>query len=131
MSRKRKILVVDDDPDIVDASRAILESAGYEVDSAANGTEALEKVRSGAPDLVLLDIMMDRETEGFHVSYELKEDEETKDIPIIVLTAIGQKSGFSFSPEQDGDYLPVEDYIEKPLEPEVLLEKIGALLGDT
>jgi len=125
----KKILVVDDDPDIVDASKVILESAGYEVDSAANGTEALEKVRSGGPDLVLLDIMMDRETEGFHVSYELKEDERTKDIPIVVLTAIGQKSGFSFSPEEDGDYLPVEDYIEKPLEPEVLLEKIAALLG--
>jgi CheY-like chemotaxis protein len=129
MSAAKKILVVDDDPDIVETTKTVLETAGYEVATAANGTEGLEKARAIKPDLMVLDIMMDKETEGFHVSYELKSDEATKDITILVLTAVGQKSGFSFSTETDGDYLPVDAFIEKPLEPKMLLKKVADLLA--
>ncbi len=128
MAGEKTILVVDDDPDIVETTRMVLESAGYRVETAANGTEGLKKAREVLPDAIVLDIMMDRESEGFHVSYELRKGEDTKDIPILVLSAIGQKSGFQFSPEEDGDYLPVDSYMEKPLEPKALVQKIGELL---
>ena len=126
---KKRILVVDDDPDIVDTTKTILEAAGYQVATAANGTEALAAARKSAPDVMILDIMMDKETEGFHVAYELKGDEKTKDIKILVLTAVGQKSGFKFSPETDEDYLPVDGFMEKPLEPKALVKKVSELVA--
>lgn len=131
MAGEKTILVVDDDPDIVETTKMVLESAGYRVETAVNGTEGLKKAREVHPDAIVLDVMMDRESEGFHVSYELKKGEDTKDIPILVLSAIGKKSGFDFDPESDGDYLPVEAYMEKPLEPKALVDKIGALLEDS
>lgn len=129
MAETKTVLVVDDDPDIVEATKMVLESAGITVVTAANGTEALAKAGEIIPDAIILDIMMDREDEGFHVAYKLRKDEATKNIPILVLSAVGKKSGFKFSPETDGDYLPVDEYAEKPLEPEVLLEKIKALMN--
>jgi CheY-like chemotaxis protein len=128
MAAEKTVLVVDDDPDIVETTRMILESAGYKVETAVNGTEGLAKARSVHPDAIILDVMMDKESEGFHVSYELRQGEDTKDIPILILSAIGQKSGFKFSPETDGDYLPVDSYVEKPIEPKALLAKIEELL---
>ena len=130
MATGKTILVVDDDPDIVETTRTVLETEGYTVETASNGSEGLEKARAVKPDLVILDVMMDRESEGFHVSYEMKKDEATKGIPIIVLTAVGAKSGFKFSAETDGDYLPVEALMEKPLEPKKLLEKVAELLSE-
>lgn len=126
---KKRILVVDDDPDIVDTTKTILEAAGYQVVTASNGTEALAEARKAAPDVMILDIMMDKETEGFHVAYELKGDEKTKNIKILVLTAVGQKSGFKFSPETDEDYLPVDGFMEKPLEPKALVKKVSELVA--
>ncbi len=128
MSATKTVLVVDDDPDIVETTKTVLESAGYAVETASNGTEALAKARSVLPDLIVLDVMMDKETEGFHVTYELRSDEKTKSIPVIMLTAVGQKSGFDYS-KADGDYLPVDEYMEKPLEPKVLLAKVAELLA--
>ena len=125
---KKTILVVDDDPDIVETTRTILETAGYKVETASNGTEALEKVAASAPDLLVLDVMMDKETEGFHVSYELRSNDKTKNIPVIMLTNVGKKSGFKYSAETDGDYLPVDAYMEKPLEPKKLLATVSQLL---
>ena len=129
MGAKKTVLVVDDDPDIVDTLKIILESAGYGVLTAASGTEGLAGARESHPDAIVLDIMMDRESEGFHVSYELKNDPGTKDIPVLVLSAIGRKSGFEFNPETDGDFLPVDAYMEKPLEPKALLAKLAELIG--
>ena len=126
---KKTVLVVDDDPDIVETTRTILETAGYKVETACNGTEALEKVKASAPDLIVLDVMMDKETEGFHVSYELRSSEKTKDIPVVMLTNVGKKSGLKYSTETDGDYLPVDAYMEKPLEPKKLLATVSQLLA--
>ena len=126
---KKTILVVDDDPDIVETTKTILESAGYAVETAANGTEGLAKAKALRPDLVVLDIMMDKETEGFHVTYELRAGDATRDVKILVLTGVGRKSGFKFAAETDEDYLPVDAYMEKPLEPKALLEKVGQLLA--
>lgn len=126
----KTILVVDDDPDIVETSKTILEKAGYKVDTAENGTQALEKAKASRADLVLLDIMMDKETEGFHVAYNLKGDDKTKAMKILVLTNVAKKSGFKFSPETDEDYLPVDGFMEKPIEPKKLLSTVKELLGE-
>jgi CheY-like chemotaxis protein len=127
---KKTILVVDDDPDIVETTKTILEKAGYKIETASNGTEGLAKARDMKPDLMLLDIMMDKETEGFHVAYDLRSDEKTRDIKILVLTNVGRKSGFKFAPETDEDYLPVDGFLEKPLEPKTLVATVKEVLGE-
>lgn len=128
-SQKKTILVVDDDPDVVEVIRTVLESAGYFVESAFDGDSGLAKMRAKKPDLVILDVMMRRETEGFHVSYAIKNDPELAKIPILMLTAIGEKTGMKFSPEKDGEYLPVEAFVEKPIEPKDLLARVEKLLS--
>ena len=129
-----KILVVDDDPDIVEALKITLEANSYEVCSASNGTEGLEMVKSENPDLIILDVMMDSQTEGFQVSYQLKSTDPDSEyakyskIPIIMLTAIHEHTKSRFSLDKDGDYLPVEEFIEKPVQPKELLDKMKKLL---
>lgn len=131
---KPKILTVDDDPDVVELIRITLEANDYEVYSASNGTEALRLVKEIRPDLIILDVMMDTITEGFQVSYQLRspdpksEYKEFSKIPIIMLTGVSQKMHMKFSPEQDGDYLPVDEFLEKPIRIEPLLDKIKKLL---
>ena len=129
MSQGKKILVVDDDPDIVETTKTVLEAAGYTVETAANGTEGLAKAKATVPDLMVLDVMMDKETEGFHVAYDLRSDEKTKNVKILVLTNVAKKSGFKFASETDGDYLPVDAFIEKPIEPKALLDQVAGLLA--
>lgn len=131
---KPKILIIDDDPDIVELVRITLEANNYEVHSAENGTKGLRLVKEVHPDLIILDVMMDSVTEGFHVSYQLKNQDphsEYRDfshIPIIMMTGISEKTGMKFSPERDGEYLPVEEFLEKPVKADPLLEKIRRLL---
>lgn len=128
-----KILVIDDDPDLVEVMRLTLEASGYEVFSAVSGAEGLEKVKEVDPDLIVLDVMMDYTTEGFQVSLALRSpDAESeyaayRDIPILMLTAIHSTTPLRFGPEKD--YLPVDDFVEKPLEPGDLVKKIEELLG--
>ena len=129
-----KILVVDDDPDIVEALRMTLESNHYIVHTAANGTEGLRLVKSVNPDLIILDVMMDTITEGFQVTYQLRNPDPKSEyapyskIPILMLTAIVGKKGMNFSSQKDGDFLPVDDFVEKPIRPQVLLDKVNKLL---
>jgi len=122
------ILIADDDPDIVEAVKLVLEGAGYEVLTAPNGTECLRKLRERKPDVLILDVMMSTETEGFHVAYEIRNDPNLRDLPILMLTAIEQKFDFKFAPETDEDYLPVEDFVTKPIEPDELLSRVKKLL---
>ena len=130
----KKILIVDDDPDIVESMKLTLEAYGYETFEASNGREGLQKVKEIHPNLIILDVMMDGDTEGFHVSYTLRTPDPEyapySKIPILILTAIGKVKQMSFSPETDGDYLPVEDFVEKPISPHVLVEKVKKLIGE-
>jgi CheY-like chemotaxis protein len=87
MGTKGEILLVDDDPDFRDSLQIILENHGYKVQTATNGTEALEALKIKRPDLLILDIMMTTDTEGFDLAYELKKRPESKDLPIILLTS--------------------------------------------
>jgi len=126
---KKTILIADDDADFVEATRVVLEGAGYAVESAANGKACLERAKKGGVDCIVLDVMMARDTEGFHVAQELKENPATAKVPIVMLTGIAQKTGFAFSPETDAEYLPVNVFLEKPVEPDVLLDEIAKALN--
>lgn len=128
-TKKAKILIVDDDLDFIEATKITLESGSYQVSSASNGTEALEKVQQEPPDLIILDVMMDKGDEGFTVCRKIKRDPQYKHIPILMLTALERMTGFDFKP-QVGDevWLPVEDYVDKPVNPSELLSRVENLL---
>jgi CheY-like chemotaxis protein len=128
-SEKKQILVIDDDPDIVEVIKVVLESAGYAVETAGDGDTGMAKMRAKKPDLVILDVMMRKETEGFHVSYAIKNDPALAKIPILMLTAIGERTGMKFSPDKDGEYLPVEAFVEKPIEPNDLISRVQKLIA--
>jgi CheY-like chemotaxis protein len=128
MTNRKKVIVIDDDIDILDATKVTLQAAGYDVLTASSGQDGLAKVRSGGIDLVILDVMMARETEGFQIAQDLKEDPKLKHIPILMMTSVSAKSGFAFDPVKDGDYLPVEDYVDKPVDPADLLRRVEKLL---
>ncbi len=125
----KKVLIIDDDPDIVEAEKMILESRGYEVDSAPEGESGLAKARESKPDLIILDVMMTTMDQGFQVAYELKQTPELKDIPVIMTTSIGQVTNFKFDPSKDKDFLPVDVFIEKPIKPADLISNVEKLLG--
>lgn len=123
-----KILIIDDDADIVESMRVVLESKNYDVVSASSGQEGLDKAKQENPDLIILDVMMPN-MDGFEMSRAIKGDPEHKNIPILMLTAIKEKSGLDFKKEAgDETWLPVDDYCEKPLDPQELIAKIEKLL---
>jgi len=127
-----RILIVDDDPDITEAMRVVLDHRGYQVDSAADSTMAMERIKAKRPDLIILDVMMTTPQEGFVLSRELKRDPATKMIPILMLTAVKDKTGIDFRPEAgDESWLPVEAFLDKPVKPDVLVQKVEALLRKT
>jgi DNA-binding response OmpR family regulator len=138
MSEPKKILVVDDDPDIVESLRVVLESRSYQVLSASNAEEAQEQVRKERPDLIILDIMMPRGTEGFHFVWNLRNDASSgcQDVPILVLSAIHDTTSLRFYPDQSdgtyspGEFLPVQDFLDKPVEPKELLRRVENLLRE-
>ena len=132
MTKPKRILIIDDDPDIIEALRLTLQG-NYEVHDATSGQEGLRKVKEVKPDLIILDVMMESQTEGFQVSLALRsrdpdsEYAEFVDTPILMLTAIHQTTPLRFAP--DSDYLPVDDFVEKPVKPGILLAKVKKLLG--
>lgn len=123
-NNKKRILVIDDEQDMVYAVRMGLEAGGYEVLTASDGQEGLEKARREMPDLIILDLMLPV-MNGYKVCRMLKFDEKYKKIPIIMFTALGQKED-----ERLGYEVGADAYLIKPFEPEVLLRKISSLLGN-
>ena len=124
-----RILIIDDDPDITEAMSVVLESKGYEVDRAADGSIGMERLQANRPDLIILDVMMRTKQEGFELSRQLKSDAEYREIPILMLTAVKDKTGLDFKPTAgDESWLPVEEFLDKPVKPDVLLEKVASLI---
>lgn len=124
-----KILIIDDDADIVEAMKVVLEAKDYKVISAESGQEGMNKVKQDKPDLIILDVMMESADKGFDVARELKQDKDYKDIPIVMLTAIKEKTSFDFKTEAgDETWLPVDDYCDKPINPEELIKKVDSFL---
>lgn len=128
MKDKYKILVVDDDPDIQIALTTILEK-DYEIVTANDGIEGLAKLREEKPDLMILDLMMPK-MDGFAVCKELKDPRWSKysEIPILVLSSIREEPSRRRYELETGMELGVNDYVEKPVNPEILLERVEKLL---
>lgn len=124
-----KILIVDDDAELLSSVKDVLESHGHSVTSAANGTEGEAKAREIKPDLMVLDVMMAHDSEGFEVARRLHEDPAMKDLPVIMLTGIRRAKNLPFRFEPDEDWLPVRVVLEKPVDPEALLKEVDRALG--
>ncbi len=129
---KGEILVVDDDPDIRDSLKIILEKNGYSVRTAANGKLAIEALSQRRPHLMILDVMMTTDTEGFDLAYQLRDTPELADMPIIMLTSFLDKVRQD-GPDQFqhilGEEWPAKWLFEKPVDTKKLLAKIEGILG--
>lgn len=124
---KKYILVVDDDPDLVETVSLMLESKGCEVGKAYDGVEGDESIRKRRPDLIILDVMMPRK-DGYALCSELKANEETSDIPVVLLTAVGDAVPSTRYTHADGMVTEADDYIAKPIDTEGLWTVVNSLL---
>ena len=122
MDAGRKILVIDDDPIFVKSTTAVLESRGYQVDSAQNAEEALAKMSQERPDLVLLDVMMDWVLEGVTISQEMMSQKELQRVPIIMITSIRDSEYRGLFPQDQ--YLHINSWLDKPCPPDKLLSEV-------
>jgi DNA-binding response OmpR family regulator len=119
-----KILIVDDDPDIVEAGRLVLEKEGYEVDSGSNYADGMNKVEAFKPDLLILDVMMEEPDDGLRFAREMRRKGHS--IPILMLTSVNAAMGLSIG--KDEEVVPVDEFQEKPVDPANLVDKVKRLL---
>ncbi len=118
----KKILIADDDPDLVLATRLVLESAGYVVDEASSGEAALEKMRADKPDLVLMDVMMANPLDGYYTTQQIADDPALSQVPIMMVSSIATSQYAASFPTSQ--LLSIREFVSKPVEPEQLLAKI-------
>ena len=125
-----KILIVDDDLDLIKALKVTLESENYSVVTASDRTEGMEKIKAERPDLIILDVMMATWEDGFEMARELKKDSQSnKNTPILMMTGVKGKTGIDFkSTAGDPTWCPVDGFLDKPVEPDVLLAEVRKLL---
>ena len=130
MTMQRSIMIIDDDRDYVDATRRILESASYIVETAFSSEEALAKLNKIVPDLVILDMMMQKGAEGYLLSRRFKKIFRTSRIPILVITSITEQTGYRWLGDpRHAKFFPVDAVMEKPVSGKELLTKIDELLS--
>ena len=122
-----KILVVDDEPDVVEMIKVALEGASHKVVTAYNGQEGVDKAKKEKPDAIVLDIMMPVK-DGFVACKELKEDPACKNIPVLILTAVSEHFADTRYAKSMGLELDAEDYIDKPVDPKLLVARLNKLL---
>jgi len=123
MERRAKILLIDDDPDFVEATKVVLESRPYEIITALGGEEGLKKAREEKPDLVLLDVIMP-DIDGFQVCQQLKKDLQLSQIPVIMITSFSEKYRETSIGVSQGLSLEAEDFVDKPVAPAELLIRV-------
>ncbi len=131
MNEKPRILIIEDDIDLVAAIKIILENKGYDAIAAYDIEEGTETLKRGRPDLIILDVMFGSkgEPKGFDFAQKIKQDSKFASIPILMLTAINTKKPyFNFSPDSDGEYLPVDSFLDKPVQSDELFRKVEDLL---
>ena len=126
---KKTILLVDDEPDSVMILKQNLQAAGYDIEVAYNGVEAIAKVKAKIPDAIVLDVMMP-EKDGFAVCSELKGDEKYEDIPIIMLTAVSDHVSSTQYSHAHGMDMEADDYLPKPASPEEVIESLQSLFDE-
>ncbi len=120
----QKVLIIDDDADFVESIVNLLEARGYQVESASNGKEGVEKAKADAPDLIILDVMMTTKDEGFNVARQLNEIEGVKGTPVVMVTGVRKEMNLPFGFEPDQTWLPVKEVLEKPVRPDALLKAV-------
>jgi CheY-like chemotaxis protein len=128
----KSVYIIDDDQDIVDAATIVLKSSGYRVGFQNDEDNLIENITSFKPDIIILDVIFpENSTAGFEMSRLIKANSLTKHIPILMLSAVNEKgrSGFTFSNrDRDEAFLPVEEFVEKPIQPDELLKKVALLI---
>ena len=121
-----KILIVDDDPDVVDVCRIVLEGQGHSLEAATNRSDGMKNLESFQPDLMILDVMMEQPDDGIQLAQEIRR--KGIEVPIIMLTSVSKVTGTDFG--QNEDLVPVNAFFEKPIEPDTLIAKVNDLLGN-
>ena len=135
MNARRTVLLVDDDYDLLDINKMTLEHAGFDVLTADNGQEGFRMASENTVDVAVLDVMMDTPTEGFTLARQLRQDERTKRIPLLMLTSVNTEneaigSFVRFSDyDRDHEWLPVDRFVDKPIKPEDLVSIVRTLTG--
>ena len=129
MSPEKRLLVIDDDPDFVEGIRSILVAADYVVDVAYNPKDGFHALQTKPYDLLLLDIMMGRGAEGVMIARKMRKDPQLRDMPVLIITGIREQIAFLFpGGAVHPHFMPVDELVEKPIEPQLLLERVGSLL---
>ena len=118
-----KIVIIDDDPDILDVSKIVLTSKGYIVYTAQNPEDGYSLIKTQTPDLIILDVMMNEPDDGFYLAQKLRR--EKIDTPIIMYTSVSKALGINFG---RSEIVPVDEFVEKPISPDELIEKVEKLL---
>jgi len=136
MLTKAKVLVIDDDPDVLSTSRLFLQSCGFDVLTASEGEEGLKLAEQEKPDIVILDVMMPHGTEGFQWVWRIRhhQDPALRTLPVIIVTSIHSTTGLRFregDADETGDYLPVQGFLDKPIDPDELARKIESVLAES
>ncbi len=135
-ARKPRILIVDDDADFLESTSTVLQSAGYEVFTAADEQSGTDRLEELAPDLLLLDVMMSQWDSGFRMLWNIKSRDRFAALPVLMLTAVDREMDVDFAShantgiEADEEYLPVAGYVIKPVDPERLKATVARILRE-
>ncbi len=125
-----RILIIDDDPDFVEVTKVLFETRQYDVSAAHDPEEGLAKLEEEVPDALILDVMMGKGADGFIVARKIRKDPRFDKMPILMMTSMREQTGFDFPGERiHSKFLPVDDYIEKGVDPQVLLDKVEQQLA--
>lgn len=127
MNTERKVLLIDDDADLVAINEAVFAARGFTVDKAYNGKVGFDRARDGKPDAIVLDVMMSTNSEGFDLARRLRGDDATRGIPLVMVTSVNSTVPFTYEP--DGVFLPVDRFLEKPVPPETLVHEVERILA--
>jgi len=126
----QRIMIIDDDPDFVEVTKVLFETRQYEVSTALDPEEGYAKLEEEMPDALILDVMMGKGADGFIVARKIRKDSRFDKMPILMLTSMREQTGFDFPGERiHSKFLPVDEYIEKGVEPQVLLDKVEQQLA--
>jgi DNA-binding response OmpR family regulator len=129
MSSRKRLLMIDDDPDFVEGIKSILVTAEYDVDVAYNSKDGFKALQTGQYDLLLLDIMMGRGAEGIMIARKMRKDPKLSEMPVLIITGIREQMAFLFPGQAvHPHFMAVDELVEKPVEPQLLLEKVSTLL---
>ena len=129
MASRKRVLIVDDDRDFVESNKDLLEAYGYRVFTAHDGAAGLELAKKELPDIMILDVMMATQTEGFEVARRIPQTPELRGLPVLLVTGVTKDLHLPFGFEPDATWLPVQRVLEKPIAPARLLAEIEKVLG--